>query len=237
MIQPPSANSGGAAPLSLAQRFIGVLTSPKATFENVVSWPRWFGIFAVTVALSIVVSTAFFWSEVGQAAFIEQMKAGNAAVTDQQAEMAMTVTKYATPIAGPIFAVLFLLALSGILMGVFAITGGSASFKQVLAVVAHAGVVSTVAQVLTMIANYFRGTMVSITSLQGLGQAFAEHGFMAGFLGVIDLQWFWYFIVLAIGLGVLYRRRTGPIFLSFTLLYVVIALAVGTYKALTAGGS
>jgi len=237
MTQPPSANSGGAAPLSLAQRFIGVLTSPKATFENVVSWPRWFGIFAVTVALSIVVSTAFFWSEVGQAAFIEQMKAGNAAVTDQQAEMAMTVTKYATPIAGPIFAVLFLLALSGILMGVFAITGGSASFKQVLAVVAHAGVVSTVAQVLTMIANYFRGTMVSITSLQGLGQAFAEHGFMAGFLGVIDLQWFWYFIVLAIGLGVLYRRRTGPIFLSFTLLYVVIALAVGTYKALTAGGS
>ena len=237
MTQPPSASSGGAAPLSLAQRFVGVLTSPKSTLESVVSFPRWFGIFAVTVALSIAVSTAFFWSEVGQTAFVEQMKAGNAAVTDQQAQMAVTVTKYATPIVGPIFALLFLLAVAGILMGVFAITGGSASFKQVLAVVAHAGVVSTVAQVVLMIANYLRGSMVSITSLQGLGQAFAEHGFMAGFLGAIDLWWFWYLLVLAIGLGVLYRRRTAPIFVSFTALYVVIALAVGAFKAATAGGS
>jgi hypothetical protein len=237
MTQPPSASSGGAAPLSLAQRFIGVLTSPRSTFESVVSFPRWFGIFAVTVALSIVTSTAFFWSEVGQSAFIEQMKAGNPAVTDQQAQMAITVTKYATPIAGPIFALLFLLAIAGILMGVFAITGGSASFKQVLAVVAHAGVVSTLAQVVLMIANYFRGSMVSVTSLQGLGQAFAEHGFMAGFLGAIDLWWFWYLFVLAIGLGVLYRRRTAPIYVSFLAIYLVIALAVGAFKAATAGGS
>ena len=237
MTQPPSASSGGAAPLSLVQRFIGVLTSPKSTFESVVSFPRWFGIFAVTVVLSVVVSTAFFWSEVGQSAFIDQMKVSNPAVTDQQAQMAVTVTKYVTPIAGPIVGILFLLAISGILMGVFAITGGSASFKQVLAVVSHAGVVSTVAQVVLMIANYVRGSMVSVTSLQGLGQAFAEHGFMAGFLGAIDLWWFWYFLVLAIGLGVLYRRRTAPIFVSFTVLYLVIALAVGGYKAMTAGGS
>jgi Yip1 domain len=237
MTQPPSASSGGAAPLSLAQRFIGVLTSPRSTFESVVSFPRWFGIFAITVALSIVTSTAFFWSEVGQSAFVEQMKAGNPAVTDQQAQMAVTVTKYVTPIAGPIFALLFLLAIAGILMGVFAITGGSASFKQVLAVVAHAGVASTLAQVVLMIANYFRGSMVSVTSLQGLGQAFAEHGFMAGFLGAIDLWWFWYLFVLAIGLGVLYRRRTAPIYMSFLALYLVIALAVGAFKAATAGGS
>src|SRR5436190_18040074 len=119
MTQPLSAPSGGAAPLSLAQRFFGVITSPKSTFESVVAFPRWFGIFAVTVALSVVASTAFFWSEVGQSAFIDQMKVGNPAVTDQQAHMAVTVTKYATPIAGPIIAILFLLAIAGILMGVF----------------------------------------------------------------------------------------------------------------------
>jgi hypothetical protein len=237
MTQPPSASTSGAAPLSLVQRFVGVITSPKSTFESVVSFPRWFGIFAVTVVLSVVASTAFFWSEVGQSAFVDQMKVSNPAVTDQQAQMAVTVTKYATPIAGPIFGILVLLAIAGILMGVFAITGGSASYKQVLAVVAHAGVASTVAQVLLMITNYLRGSMISVTSLQGLGQAFSEHGFMAGFLGAIDLWWFWYFLVLAIGLGVLYRRRTAPIFVSFTVLYLVIALAVGGYKAATAGGS
>ena len=197
MTQPPSASSGGAAPLSLAQRFVGVLTSPKSTFESVVSFPRWFGIFAVTVALSIVASTAFFWSEVGQSAFIEQMKASNPAMPDQQAQMAVTVTKYVTP----------------------------------------TGVASTLAQVVIVIANYFRGSMVSITSLQGLGQAFAEHGFMAGFLGAIDVWWFWYLLILAIGLGVLYRRRTAPIFMSFTGLYLVIAIVIGAVKAAMAGGS
>jgi hypothetical protein len=237
MTQPPSASSGGAAPLSLGQRFLGILTSPKSTFESVTSFPRWFGIFAVCVAISTVVSTAFFWSPVGQQAFIDQARLGNPAITDQQAGMAVTVVKFATPILGPIIGILFLLAVSGILMGVFAVTGGSASFKQVLAVVAHAGVASTVAQVVLMIANYVRGSMVSITSLQGLGQAFSEHGFMAGFLGAIDIWWFWYFLVLAIGLGVLYRRRTAPIFVSFTVLYLVIALAVGAFKAATAGGS
>ena len=54
MTQPPSASSGGAAPLSLVQRFFGMLTSPKATFENVVSWPRWFGMLALTTAITVV---------------------------------------------------------------------------------------------------------------------------------------------------------------------------------------
>jgi hypothetical protein len=236
MTQPPSASSGGAAPLSLVQRFFGMLTAPKATFESVVSWPRWFGIFALTVALSTVVSTAFFWSEVGQQAMVDQAKASNPALTDEQAQMGATVVKYATPIGGPIIGILFLLAVSGILMGVFAITGGSASFKQVMAVVAHAGVVSTLAQVLLMIANYVRGSMVSITSLAGLAEAFPEGSFMAGFLAFVDLWWFWYFIVLAIGLAVLYRRRTAPIFMAFTAVYLVIGVVVGVFKSM-AGGS
>src|SRR3954453_24035244 len=162
MTQPPSASTGGAAPLSLGQRFVGVITSPKSTFESVVSFPRWFGIFAVTVVLSVVASTAFFWSEVGQSAFIDQMKVSNPAVTDQQAHMGVTVTKYATPIAGPIFGILFLVAIAGILMGVVHITGVSGSYKQVLAVLAHAGGASTVAQVLLLGATYARDSMFSV---------------------------------------------------------------------------
>jgi len=237
MAQAPSASSGGAAPLSLAQRFIGVLTSPKSTFESVVSFPRWFGIFAVTILLSTVVTTAFFWSPVGRDALVAQMHEQNPAITDQQAEMGMTVTKFATPVLVPIGGLLVMLVIAGVLMGVFAITGGTASFKQVLAVVAHAGVVSTVVGIVNLAVNYFRGSMVPITSLAGLGQAFAEKGFMAGFLGAIDLVWFLYFFVLAVGLGVLYRRRTAPIFMSLTAFYFVIAVVIGAVKAAMAGGS
>jgi hypothetical protein len=237
MAQPPSASSGGAAPLSLGQRFIGILTSPKSTFESVVSFPRWFGIFALCVALSTVVTTAFFWSQTGRDALLTQMHEQNPALTDQQAEMAMTVTKFATPVMVPIGGLIVTMVIAGILMGVFAITGGTASFKQVLAVVTHAGVVSTVVGIVNLAVNYVRGSLVPMTSLAGLGQAFAEKGFMASFLGAIDLVWFLYFIVLAIGLGVLYRRRTAPIFMSLTALYLVIAIAIGAVKAAMAGGS
>jgi hypothetical protein len=235
MSQPPSASSGGAAPLSLIQRCIGMLTSPRATFENVVSWPRWFGPFAVTLVLALIVTTWFFWSEVGQAAFVEQARTQNPNMPVEQAQQVAGFMKYVIPIAVPFVSCIFLFGGAGVLMGVFAITGGSASYKQVLAVLAHAGIVSSVAQIFLTVTNYARGSLVSITSLAGLGSAFEEHSFMAGFLGAIDLWWFWYFLVLAIGLGVLYRRRTAPIFVTFTVIYLVIALGNGAVKALTGG--
>ena len=43
-----------------------------------------------------------------------------------------------------IFMPLMTFAVAGILLGVFAITGGSASYKQVLAVYVHSGVIGTV---------------------------------------------------------------------------------------------
>jgi hypothetical protein len=235
MSQPLSASPGGPAPLSLGQRFIGVLTSPKSTFENVVSWPRWFGIFALTLGISLVFTTWFFWSDVGQQAFVDQLRTQNPAVAIEQAEGLAKIMKFVIPAAVPFIACIFLFGGAGLLLGVFAITGGSASYKQVLAVVAHASVASTLAQVVLTITNYLRGSMISITSLAGLGSAFDEHSFMAGFLGAIDLWWFWYFLVLAIGLGVLYRRRTAPIFMTFTAIYLVIALGNGAIKALTGG--
>jgi hypothetical protein len=221
--------------LSLGQRFIGILTSPKSTFENVVSWPRWFGVFAVTMAVSLVFTVWFFSSEVGQQAFVEQMRTQNPAVTDEQARGIATFMKYVIPAMVPIIGAIFLFGGAGILLGVFAITGGSASYKQVLAVLAHAGIASTIAQVVLTVTNYLRGSMVSITSLAGFSSIFDEGSFMAGFLGAIDLWWFWYFLVLAIGLGVLYRRRTAPIFVTFSVIYFVIALGNGAIKALTGG--
>ena len=108
------------------------------------------------------------------------------------------------------------LVIAGVLMGVFAITGGSASFKQVLATSVHAGVVSTVAGVINTIINYVRATTVNITSLAGLGQAFAEKGFVAGFLGALDLAVLWWLFVLALGMDIqptaLHQRV--PVFLG-----------------------
>jgi hypothetical protein len=235
MTQPPSASTGGAAPLSLVQRFFGMLTSPKATYESVVSFPRWGGMLAVTSLVTALTVFVFLSTEVGgDIVMKQQVDAGAPAA---QAEMAAKFARYIAPVSMLIFIPLFSLAIAGLLLGVFAVTGGSASYKQVLSVYVHSGVISTVAGVVHAVINYFMASDTNITSLAGIGRAFAEKGFLPGFFGALDLTYFLGLFVLAIGLAVLYRRRTGPIFASLSAVYVVIALVIGGVKAAMAGGS
>jgi hypothetical protein len=235
MTTPSSPSSGGPAPLSLGQRFIGILTSPKATFENVVSWPRWVGMLLLTMAITVATVGGFMMTEVGYEVVLRQQL--DAGAPREQAEMGATIGRYIAPVAILIFMPLMTLFISALLMGVFAITGGTASFKQVLAVNVHSGVVGAVAGVVNTVINYFMASGTNVTSLAGIGNAFEEKGFLAGFFSALDLTIFLGLFVLAIGLGVLYRRRTAPIFAGLSAVYIVIAVVIGAVKAAFAGGS
>ena len=231
--QPPP--QPGAAPLSLVQRFIGMLTSPKATFASVVSYPKWVGMLAVTTLLIAVCLGGFFLSEVGQQALLDKM--AETSPPDQMKAMAGNIKIIAYVQVASIIVISPIIAaiLSAILMGVFTVTGGTAAFKQVMAVVVHAGVVSSVGGAITAVLNYFRQTLTSATNLGVFVPNVEEQSFLGGFLGTIDLIYVWWLFVMAIGLGVLYRRRTQPIFISLLAVYVLIACAVGAYKAVSGG--
>ena len=234
MTQPPSASSGGSAPLSLGQRFVGMLTAPKATYESVVSWPRWLGMLAITTAITTVVMAAFLFSSAGTEIIREQMMAQGNAQPEQVERMLPIIKGFQVgimPIAIPVVTVI----MAGVLMGFFAITGGTASFKQVLAVVVHSGVVSTLIGVANIVVNWVRGSATNVTSLAGLAQAFDEHSFPAYVLTALDLAMFFSLFILAIGLGVLYRRRTGTIFAGLSAAYLIIALVIGGVRAALGG--
>jgi hypothetical protein len=62
-----------------------------------------------------------------------------------------------------------------------------------------------------------------------------EKSFVGRLLGMADLFVIWWLVVLAIGIAVLYRRRTQPIAIALLGLYAVIALAVATFMS-GAGG-
>jgi hypothetical protein len=68
--------------------------------------------------------------------------------------------------------------------------------------------------------------MTSATNLSVLLPMIDEKSFMGRLLGMIDLFMVWYVLVLAIGLGVLYRRRTQPVAIGLFAVYAVIAVAV-----------
>jgi hypothetical protein len=145
---------------------------------------------------------------------------------------------YTAGIGALVMGPLISLIVAGILFAIFnAALGGEASFKQVLAVLVHAGAVQSLSAILSGTVNYLRGgAMTSVANLGALLPMLPDKSFAANLLGTVDIFLVWYIVVLAIGLGVLYKRRTQPIAISLLSVYAVIALCIALFKS-RAGGA
>ena len=240
-----SAVESGASPasqgsLSLISRFIGVVTSPKETFQAVIAHPKWLGMLAlVTIIVAAGVSLPLT-TEAGRRAQLDQqvdaMENFGVQVSDEMyAQMergtsrAALTTFISILVIGPIMS----LVLAGILFGVFtALMGGQASFKQLFAVYVHSTVITAVAQIFMGPLNYFRGSMSSATNLGVFLPMLDERSFIGRLLGMIDLFWIWWLILLAIGLGVLYKRRTQSIAYGLFGLYAVCIVLIAAVMSM-----
>lgn len=233
------------APLGLLSRFVGIITAPQATFEHVVAHPRWLGMLLLTFGISIVCAAGPLFTEWGRQAMLDQqvqvIESFGATVTDEayaQMQGRAVYAPYTTAVSIAIFGTLMLLLVSGIFYAVFnAMLGGNATFKQQFAVLVHAGVITTLGQLFALPLNYARGSMSSATNLAVLLPMLDETSFLARFLGMIDLFMVWYVVVLAIGLAVLYRRRTQPIAWSLFAVYGVIAIGVALVRGMLGGSN
>ena len=230
----------------LLARLIGVIFSPQATFARIVARPRWVGALAVVTLVISVATFAFLSTEVGQAAWLDQqVRQSEAFGSPMTAEVYSNMEKNVAPIVGYIgggtvlvMVPVISMILAGILFAVFnAVLGGAATFKQAAAVVSHAGAVSVLQQLFIFPLNYARESLSSATNLGLFVPFLDESNIISRFLGTIDLFIVWWLIVLAIGLGVLYRRKTAPIFWSFMGVYVVIALVIALVMRGASGGA
>jgi hypothetical protein len=221
--------------MNLVARFTGVIFSPRDTFQNVAAHPRVLGMLVVICVLSAAVLGVFFNTQVGQDAWVEAATRGRE-MSDQQYDAIQRMSAFAGYLAigqAVIGTPLMILIVSGILFAIFnAAMGGNATFRQLFAVVTHAWVIPCVSAFFTMPLSYMRGTLTSATSLGVLLPMFDDKSFVGAFLGTIDFFMIWALIVLAIGLAVLFKRRTQPIAISLLSVYVAIALIVA---AVTAG--
>jgi hypothetical protein len=235
--QTTSASASAPDP-GLFARMIGVLLSPKETFAAIAARPRWLGVMAITLVITGACQYVILSSPAMQDAMFEQATR-NPNMSDAQVAAAERVIER-LPIFLPIGTVLlgaaFTAAIAGILMLIFStLMGGSAQFKQVYSIVAHSGVVSTL-QGLVSAGLILMGAMPSGTSAPGANLAIfvpmlEETSFVTRFLGAIDLILVWWIFTLAIGLGVLYKRRTGGIATTLLALYVVLALIIGYVRS------
>src|SRR5262245_17690414 len=219
----------------LIARIIGVLVSPKETFAAIVARPKWIGVLAVTLTVGAVAQYFILSSPSMQDAMVDQALR-NPNVQEAQAERIISILPYAIPAGTLVLGAVVTAITAGILMLIFStLMGGSATFKQVYSVVAHSGVVSTL-QGLVTAALLLAGAKPAGTAAPGANLAIFvpmldEMSFVTRFLGTIDLILVWWLITMSIGLGVLYRRRTGGIATTLLAIYLVIALIVGYVRS------
>jgi Yip1-like protein len=227
----------------LVARLIGVLFSPKETFAAVVARPRWLAVMVVTLVMSSAAYYVILSSQDMQDAIVDQqvraMESRGNAVSDQQiANIERFIGYLPVGYAVGIFVLGPLLgaAIAGIVTGIFTtLMGGNGTFKQVFAVMNHAGFIPAISAlcIAGMLAVGAKpiGARPPGANLGVFLPMLEETSFLAVLLRSIDMFLLWWMVVLAIGLGVLYKRRTGPIATTFIGLYIVIALLIATFTS------
>ena len=218
----------------LVSRLVGVLLTPRRAFGDVVRQPKWLG---ALIAVTLTVAGASGWlvsTEVGQQALLEQqvsaMESFGLTVTDEVYDQLARRLENATYLtAGSVLAVIPIVTLSiaGVVWTVcYVLLGSHVPFRSMYAVVTHVGVVGIVQQLFVVPLNYTRGVMSNPTTLAAFFPLLETGSFTQRLLSAIDLFIVWQLMVLAIGVAVLYGKRTGPFATAFYVLYAVIALGI-----------
>lgn len=247
-MSPGPAGAGASAPSpdnwSTIERIVGIVRRPRSTFQEVVAAPRSAALLAAMFVIPFVVSALFFASDVGQQALVDQWERtalafgqtiddARYAELQQLSRWGVGYAAIAALVSGPATA----LALAGgLFAGFTAVRGPVASYRQVLAVVAYAGVILILRHLVATPMNYARESMGSPATLIRFFPGLDEGSGAARFLGLLDAFVVWWLAVLAIGLGVLYRQRARAIAGLLIGVYIGVALALAGVMAVLGGG-
>jgi hypothetical protein len=229
--------------MSLPARMVGVIFSPRATYAAVAARPRVFGALAVVLTVIVAATFLFLSTDVGQQASLDdnvrRMEAFGRTVSDAQyaqMEQMAPYSRYFAAIFQLILMPILALIVAGLAYAVFnAALGGEAAFKQVYAIVVHSGAIMVVQALFGLPLAYARESLSGTTNLGVFVPFLDENSFAARMLGSLDLFLIWWMVSLAIGLGVLYRRRTRPIATTLLVIYAAIGVVIAAIKAVSSG--
>ena len=230
--------------MNLMSRVVGVFFSPRATYASVAAHPSALGALVLVTATAVVVNVAFASTAVGKEALLDvavrSMESWGMTISDEMyrvMETRITSRAVRNAVIGQVlFFPVASAIIAGLLLGVFtAIMGGNATFKHVFAVVVHSGLIIGLSQIFVTPLNYAKGTISAAANLGVFLPFLDEASFLARFLGSIDLFLIWWLVNLAIGLGVLYKRRTQPVAMGLLAVYIGIALVVASVLTAISG--
>jgi len=236
---------------SFTARTLGVIRRPRATFSSIAAAPGWLPVLVLTTVVMFGSSAGFLATGIGRQALVDQWERtatafgqriddAQYAAMETRAASGIPSLEYAAVTAllnGPVLAFGLSAVLFALLNRGSGETGGvpRASYTQVLSIVCYSGVILALRQLIAAPVDYVRETIASPTSIVQFFTMLDEASPVARFLGVVDLFVIWWLFALAIGMSVLYQRRTRRLALMFTGAYLAIALLVALVMAASGG--
>jgi hypothetical protein len=222
----------------LIARLIGVIFSPRATYQAIVARPRVLGAFAITIGIMAITEGAFFTTPVMREVLLDQqvktVESFGVTINDQtyaRMEEGIGRAAYTTPLTLAIGIPIVAAITAGIILAIWGmLMGGTGTFKQVYAILAHSGAIFVLSVLFAMPLSYATHRMAG-ANLAVFVPMLDETSFVARFLGAIDLFLVWWSINLAIGVGVLFKKQTGGIAATFVGLYVAVALLLAIVRS------
>jgi hypothetical protein len=228
--------------MGLSARVSGVLLSPRDTYAAIVAHPRSFGVLVLVVLLIAGAQFGFLSTSTGRDLMVGQIldqqvraieRSGTAVSDEMYARMESTMSAfvYVIPISSVVSIPVATAIVAALLTGFFsALLGGSGTFKQVFAVVSHASVIAALQALFTTGLSLASGRLAG-ANLGIFFPMLEDTSFVYRFFETIDLFFVWSTLSMAIGLAVLYKRRTGPIATAFFAVYAVVAVVIAYFRS------
>ena len=226
-----------------------MVRSPRTTLAAAIEHPRSLGLGILVVFIAAACTAGFLLTRVGQLAALDQqvrqLESFGATIDDDAYEALRRIVPYRPLLSAAVILIgwpLGWLAVARVLWWfggrgseVDGQTRARPRFAQVLTVVVHASAILAVRAVVATPINYARESLGGATSLSMVMPAFAESTFPARLLGAVDIFVVWWVVLVAMGLGILYRTRTLPIARWLFGAYAGGAAALALTQALRGG--
>lgn len=221
----------------LFSRAAGIVFSPADTYAHVVRRPSAVGILFIACLLIGLAAGLPQLTERGRMATLDVQVQQIERFTGQpvtpemyeQLERQAGFGVYTAFIGTFVMLPVTTVVISGVIWVVFStILGGTATFKGVLAVVAHSQIIPAIGAVAAAPIQYVRGieSMAGPFNLGALAPMLDPRSFLASFLSAVSVFTIWQIVVAGIGLGVLYARPAKRIITGLLIAFLALVAVI-----------
>ena len=203
--------------LSLIQKVTGIFLTPQDTFKAIDQKPDWFAplmiILIITLAFTLITMPITMPEQMEK----QREKMEEKGMSDEQIEQGIAVGEKIGKIMGPIGAVIgtviMLLILTLVVWFVGNIVlGGQTSFKKMFSVYTYTSLIGMLGMILKTPLILSKKTADIHFSLASFMSEDQSKTYLYNFLKTLDIFAIWHYVVLAIGMAVIYKftvKKTG----------------------------